>query len=136
MPMTMMRINLVYGIGPVLQVVEGYSVDLPKDVSDIVEAKTDRAWPSTFFVPNTIGEGTCKDVYSVMANWGSNHCALTYGHIGDLVITLASMLRIPVALHNVPNDRIFRPHIWGAYGQDNSTASDILACKELGPLYK
>ena len=136
MPMTMMRINLVYGVGPVLQVVEGYSVDLPKDISDIVEAKTDRAWPSTFFVPNTVGNGSCKDVYSVMANWGSNHCALTYGHIGDLVITLASMLRIPVTLHNVPNNRIFRPHIWGAYGGDDSTASDILVCKELGPLYK
>ena len=130
MPATMMRLNLVYGLGPVLQVIEGYTVDLPKSITDKVEAKTDRAWPSTFFVPNS------DDVYSIMAKWGANHCALTYGHIGAEVLTLASMLRIPVTMHNIPKERIFRPHVWLSFGDDNSYASDILACKSLGPLYK
>lgn len=130
MPATMMRLNLVYGLGPVLQVIEGYTVDLPRSITDKVEAKTDRAWPSTFFVPN------CDDVYSIMAKWGANHCALTYGHIGSEVLTLASMLRIPVTMHNIPKERIFRPHVWLSFGDDNSYASDILACKSLGPLYK
>lgn len=136
MPATMMRINLVYGLGPVLQVVEGYTLDLDKDITDIVEAKTDRAWPSTFFAPIVGGEDGCKDVYSVMANWGANHCALTYGHIGSEVLALASMLRIPVSMHNIPKNRIFRPHAWASYGTDKSVASDILICKDLGPLYK
>lgn len=136
MPVTMMRINLVHKLGPVLQIVEGYTINLPKDVTDIIEEKTDKAWPSTFFVPITKGEGNCKDVYSIMANWGANHCALTYGHIGAEAITLASMLRIPVSLHNIENNRIFRPHVWASYGQDQTHIADILACQDLGPLYK
>lgn len=136
MPVTMMRLNRVHKLGPVLQIVEGWTVNLPRKVSDAIELRTDRAWPSTFFVPNTFGEDGCKDVYTVMANWGANHSAFTYGHIGDLAITLASMLRIPVSLHNVSKDRIFRPHVWASYGNDHSQASDILVCKDLGPLYK
>lgn len=135
MPMTMMRLNRVNKLGPVLQVVEGYSVCLPREVSDVIEKRTDRAWPSTFFVPIT-GAAGCESVYDVMANWGANHSCLTYGHIGADVLTFASMLRIPVSLHNVSSERIFRPHVWSAYGSESRQSADFMACRDLGPLYK
>ena len=136
MPVTMMRLNRVHKLGPVLQIVEGYTVDLPAEITDVIEKRTDRAWPSTFFVPNLIDKGGCKDVYSVMAGWGANHSCFTYGHIGDRAITLASMLRIPVSLHNVPAERIFRPHVWSSYGDQGSQSADFMACRDFGPLYK
>lgn len=136
MPITMIRLNRVYGEGPILQVVEGWSVDLPREISDKIEERTDRCWPSTFFVPRLTGKGGCKDVYSVMAYWGANHCALAYGHIGRELLALASMLRIPVAMHNISEGDIFRPHMWDAFGADDKTGSDYRACKALGPLYK
>lgn len=137
MPMTMMRLNRVKGIGPVLQVVEGYSVELPKKVSDIVEKRTDPAWPSTFFAPILVKEkDALSSVYKVMANWGANHCCLTYGHIGADVLTFASMLRIPVSMHNIPAERIFRPHVWSAFGTESAESADYRACKEFGPIYK
>lgn len=134
MPATMMRLNRIDKLGPVLQIVEGYTIDLPKEITDIVEKRTDRAWPSTFFVPNITGG--CESVYDVMANWGANHCCMTYGHIGAEALTMASMLRIPVSLHNVPSERIFRPHIWSAYGKESEQCSDFMACRDLGALYK
>ncbi len=104
MPITLIRLNLVDGIGPTLQIAEGTTTKLPKDVFEMIDLRTDRTWPSTFFVPRTTGEGVFKDVYSVMMNWGANHGAWTYGHIGADLITLASMLRIPVSMHNVPEN--------------------------------
>lgn len=135
MPATMMRLNRVKGVGYTLQVVEGYTVDLPRAVSDTIENRTDSTWPSTFFVPN-LSSGGCETVYDVMANWGANHSCFTYGHIGADALTLASMLRIPVSLHNVPRERIFRPHVWSAYGAENTQAADYLACRDLGGLYR
>lgn len=136
LPVTMMRLNKVKGIGPVLQIVEGHTVDLPRDITDPIEKRTDRAWPSTFFAPRVSGDGNVKDVYSIMANWGANHCALVSGHIGTEALALASALRIPVSLHNIEKERIFRPHVWAYYGESDNVASDILACRDLGPLYK
>lgn len=135
MPVTMCRLNLIKGLGPVLQIAEGYTIDLPKHVHDILNRRTDPIWPTTWFVPNTTGKGPFKDVYSVMANWGANHGAISYGHIGDQLITLASMLRIPVAMHNVDEGRIFRPSAWGVFGMDPE-GSDYRACSVYGPLYK
>lgn len=136
LPFTMMRLNRIKGLGPVLQIIEGYTVDLQKEITDPIEKRTDRAWPSTFFAPKTFGNGNIKDVYSIMANWGANHCALVPGHIGVEALALASALRIPVSLHNIEKERIFRPHVWAAYGEKDHVASDILACRDLGPLYK
>ena len=135
MPVTMMRLNRVNRLGYTLQIVEGYTVDLPREISDAVENRTDATWPSTFFVPNLTGAG-CESVYDVMSNWGANHSCFTYGHIGADAITLASMLRIPVSLHNVDKSRIFRPHVWSAYGCENEQAADYMACRDLGALYK
>ncbi len=135
MPVTMCRLNLVKGQGPVLQIAEGYTVDLPKKVHDILNERTDRIWPTTWFVPNLTGEGPFKDVYSVMANWGANHGAISYGHIGNRLITLASMLRIPVAMHNIAADKMFRPSAWASFGMDPEGA-DYRACDVYGPLYK
>ncbi len=135
MPVTMCRLNLVKGQGAVLQIAEGYTVDLPGEVHNTLNERTDRIWPTTWFVPNLTGQGPFKDVYSVMANWGANHGAISYGHIGDQLITLASMLRIPVAMHNVNPDAIFRPSAWGAFGMD-AEGSDYRACQVYGPLYK
>ena len=135
MPATMVRLNLVKGIGPVLQLAEGFTVDLPDTTYDAVEKRTDPTWPTTFFAPNVTGTGAFKDVYSVMSSWGANHAALAYGHIGADLITLASMLRIPVAMHNVGGG-IFRPHVWGAFGTENEESADYLACKTYGPLYR
>lgn len=134
MPVTMSRINLIKGQGPVLQIAEGWTTELPEDVHKILEKRTDPTWPTTWFVPNTNGTGAFKDVYSVMANWGANHGAISYGHIGSDLITLASMLRIPVCMHNVQSDRIFRPATWSAFGSD-SEGADYRACANFGPLY-
>jgi L-fucose isomerase len=135
MPVTMCRINLIKGIGPVMQIAEGHTIDIPEKVHKVLDERTDKTWPTTWFVPELTGEGAFKDVYSVMANWGSNHGAISYGHIGHDLITMASMLRIPVCMHNVPSDRLFRPATWAAFGMD-SEGSDYRACEVFGPLYK
>lgn len=136
MPVTMLRMNIVDGIGPVLQIAEGHTAVLEDDVHNTIDVRTDRTWPTTWFVPNLTGEGAFKDVYSVMANWGANHGVTVYGHVGDRLITLASMLRIPVNMHNVSDERIFRPHSWASFGTQNKEAADFDACKFYGPLYK
>jgi len=135
MPMTMFRLNLVRGLGPVLQIAEGYSVDLPDEVADVLEARTNPTWPSTWFVPITTGEGPFRDVYNVMYHWGANHCVVSYGHIGHHLITLASMLRIPVYMHNVPEERVWRPAAWTTFGAQDPMGADFRACKTYGPLY-
>ncbi len=136
MPMTMIRVNLIDGLGPVLQIAEGYTVVLPDDVHEALDKRTDPTWPTTWFVPNLTGKGAFRDVYSVMATWGANHGALSYGHIGADLITLASMLRIPVCMHNVPEEKIFRPHAWSAFGTADLESADYRACQTYGPLYK
>jgi len=135
MPVTMSRVNLVKGQGPVLQIAEGYTVDLEDDIHKVLDQRTDPTWPTTWFAPKLTGKGAFKDVYSVMANWGANHCAISYGHIGADLITLASILRIPVCMHNVDEDKIFRPSAWGAFGEDKE-GSDYRACNNFGPIYK
>lgn len=135
-PVTMLRMNMVDGLGPVIQIAEGYTVTVPDDVQNILWERTDPTWPSTWFAPRLTGDGAFKDVYSVMANWGANHGAFTYGHIGADIITLASMLRIPVSMHNVSRDRIFRPHAWSAFGTANAEGADYRACLNYGALYK
>ncbi|HEY4063040.1 MAG TPA: L-fucose isomerase [Puia sp.] len=130
MPVTMCRLNLVRGLGPVLQIAEGTTIDLPLDVHKILDERTDKTWPTTWFVPRVTGEGHFRDVYSVMAAWGSNHGSICYGHIGHDLITLASMLRIPVNMHNVDETRLFRPSAWPAFYSDHH------ACATYGPLYK
>ena len=136
MPVTMLRVNIIEGIGPVMQIAEGYTADLPDTAHTTIDKRTDPTWPTTWFVPNLTGEGAFKDVYSVMANWGANHGVTVYGHVGDELITLASMLRIPVNMHNVPEERIFRPHSWAAFGTEDSQAADYRACQTYGPIYK
>lgn len=136
MPVTMARINIVKGLGPVLQLAEGYTVDVPSEIHDVLDQRTNPTWPTTWFVPNLKGSGVFKDVYTVMNNWGSNHCALSYGHIGGELITLASMLRIPVYMHNVPEERIFRPSAWTAFGAMDPVGADFRACAAYGPLYR
>jgi L-fucose isomerase len=135
MPVTMSRINLVKGQGPVLQIAEGYTVDLDDDIHKVLEKRTDPTWPTTWFVPKLTGKGAFKDVYSVMANWGANHGAISYGHIGADLITLASILRIPVCMHNVDEEKIFRPSAWNAFGEEKEGA-DYRACGNFGPIYK
>ncbi len=135
MPVTMMRLNLVKGLGPVFQLAEGYTVDIDPEVHRILNERTDKTWPTTWFAPRLTGEGAFKDVYSVMNNWGANHGAISYGHIGADLITLASMLRIPVCMHNVDPDKIFRPSSWNSFGMDKEGA-DYRACQNFGPLYK
>ena len=136
MPATMIRLNLVKGLGPVLQIAEGWTVELPEDVSDTLWKRTDYTWPCTWFVPRCDGkEGAFKSAYDVMNNWGANHGAISYGHIGADLITMCSMLRIPVCMHNVSEDQIFRPAAWNAFGMDKEGA-DYRACKNYGPLYK
>lgn len=134
--MTMSRINLVKGIGPVLQIAEGYSVDLPEDVHETLDKRTDSTWPTTWFAPILTGEGAFHSVYEVMDNWGANHGSISYGHIGGDLITLASILRIPVNMHNVPDERVFRPRAWGLFGTANSEGADYRACQNFGPIYK
>lgn len=135
MPLTMSRLNLVKGMGPVLQLAEGYSIDLQENIYDEIVGRTDPTWPRTFFVPTINGEGAFKDVYSVMKRWGANHCALCYGHIGADLITMASILRIPVSMHNVPEEKIFRPGAWDAFGTADLEGADYRACENFGPLY-
>jgi len=134
MPVTMSRVNLVKGIGPVLQIAEGWTVEVPEDIHTVLVERTNPTWPTTWFVPRTNGDGAFKDVYSVMANWGANHGAISYGHIGADLITLASMLRIPVCMHNVENDKVFRPSAWASFGEEKEGA-DYRACATYGPLY-
>ncbi len=136
MPLTMARLNLIKGAGPVLQIAEGYSVELPDEVHDVLDERSNPTWPTTWFVPNLTGEPAFKDVYAVMNNWGSNHCAVSYGHVGADLITLASMLRIPVSMHNVPSERLFRPSAWSHFGANDPTGADYRACSAYGPLYK
>jgi len=137
MPVTMIRVNLIDGVGPTLQIAEGYTVTLPDDVHDKLDKRTDPTWPTTWFAPNLTGKGAFADVYSVMANWGANHGVTIHGHVGADVITLASMLRIPVALHNVPESKVYRPHSWAGFGMgEDSVSTDYRACETYGPLYK
>jgi L-fucose/D-arabinose isomerase len=135
MPVTMSRLNLVKGIGPVLQIAEGWTAELPADVHKLLDERTDKTWPTTWFVPRLTGKGPFADVYSVMYNWGANHGAFSFGHIGADLITLAAMLRIPVCMHNVEDKDIFRPSAWGAFGMDPE-GSDFRACQTYGALYK
>ena len=135
MPVTMARVNIVKGLGPVLQLAEGWTVDIDPEIHKIIDKRTDPTWPTTWFVPRLCDKPAFKDVYSVMNNWGANHGAISYGHIGADLITLASMLRIPVCMHNVDDDRIFRPAVWNAFGMDKEGA-DFRACANFGPMYK
>ena len=135
MPATMIRLNLVKGLGPVLQIAEGWTLNLPDEVSDKLWKRTDYTWPCTWFAPRCTGKGAFKTAYDVMNNWGANHGAISYGHIGADLITMASMLRIPVCMHNVPEEEIFRPAAWSAFGMDKE-AADYRACATYGPFYK
>lgn len=135
MPVTMIRVNIVKGVGPVVQLVEGYTIKLPEEVADHIWKRTDYTWPCTWFVPRTSGNGTFRTAYDVMNNWGANHGAISYGHVGADVITLCSMLRIPVCMHNVREEKIFRPASWNAFGMDKQT-QDYRACAAYGPMYK
>jgi L-fucose isomerase len=135
MPSTMSRINLVDGIGPVLQLAEGHTVELPEDVHNALDQRTNPTWPTTWFTPILTGSGAFRSTYEVMNNWGANHCVLCHGHVGHLFITLASMLRIPVYMHNVPEERIFRPSAWRSFGTAELEGADFRACQTYGPLY-
>ncbi|MBQ7388975.1 MAG: L-fucose isomerase [Paludibacteraceae bacterium] len=135
MPVTMIRLNLVKGLGPTLQIAEGWTVKLPDEVSDILWKRTDYTWPCTWFAPRCTGKGAFKTAYDVMNNWGANHGAISYGHIGADLITLCSILRIPVSMHNVPEEKIFRPSAWNAFGMDKE-GQDYRACAAYGPMYK
>jgi L-fucose isomerase len=136
MPATMFRLNLVKGLGPVLQIAEGQFVDLPKDVYSVLEERTNPTWPSHWFAPTLTGQGVFRDVYSVMNAWGANHGTISYGHIGADLITLASILRIPVYMHNVSEERVFRPSAWNAFGTADLEGADFRACANFGPLYR
>ncbi len=135
MPVTMCRINLVKGLGPALQIAQGWTVELPAAVHDTLDARTDPTWPTTWFVPETTGSGPFRDVYTVMNNWGANHGAIGYGHIGADLMALASMLRIPVYMHNVPEEQVFRPSVWAEFGANEPMGADFRACANFGPLY-
>ena len=134
-PFTMVRINIVKSLGPVLSIAEGVSVTLPEDVHYTLNHRTDETWPTTWFAPRTTGKGAFTDVYSVMANWGANHCVLVYGHAGADFITLASMLRIPVAMHNIPESQIYRPSAWAQFGTNDLESADYRACQNFGSIY-
>ena len=136
MPVTLLRVSIAEGVGPMLQIAEGYTATLPEAEHAVLDNRTDRTWPTTWFVPKLTGKGAFKDVYSVMANWSANHGVTVYGHVGADLITLASMLRIPVSMHNVEHEKIYRPHTWAAFGTDNLEAADFAACKHYGPLYR
>src|SRR5581483_10748813 len=136
MPVTMCRLNLVDGLGPVLQIAEGVTVELPEAVHKTLDERTNPTWPTTWFVPNLTGTGAFKDVYTVMANWGANHGAICYGHIGGDLISLAALLRIPVDMHNVPEERVFRPSSWSRFGALEPQSADYRACAAYGPLYR
>lgn len=136
LPVTMCRVNLLDGVGPVLQIAEGTTVLLSDEATKIIEDRTDKTWPTTFFAPRLTGKGAFKDVYTVMDNWGANHGAIGYGHFGAEIITLAAMLRIPVNMHNVDEDKIFRPRAWGLHGTAEPEGADFRACANYGPLYR
>lgn len=135
MPMTMSRISLVKGQGPVLQLVEGWSVEIPAEVHKTLVERTNQTWPTTWFVPRLTGTGPFTDVYSVMNNWSANHGAISYGHIAADMIALASILRIPVGMHNVADAKVFRPSAWGLFGAQDAQGADYRACANFGPLY-
>jgi L-fucose isomerase len=135
MPVTMSRLNLVKGIGPVIQIAEGWTVYLPEEITDILWKRTDYTWPCTWFAPRVTGSGPFKTAYDVMNNWGANHGSISYGHIGADLISLCAILRIPVCMHNVPEEQIFRPNYWNAFGMDKESA-DYRACAALGPMYR
>ena len=137
MPVTMLRVNIIDGVGPTLQIAEGHTVTLPDQVHDALDKRTDPTWPTTWFAPRLTGHGAFRDVYSVMANWGANHGVTVGGHIGADLITLCAMLRIPVSIHNVTEEQLFRPHVWTGFGNgEDSTATDYRACAHFGPLYR
>ena len=136
MPATMIRLNLVKGLGPTVQICEGYTVALPDEVSDKIWKRTDYTWPCTWFTPILTGKGPFVSAYEVMNHWGANHGAISYGHIGADIITLCSMLRIPVSMHNVDESKIFRPAAWNAFGTAELEGADFRACEAYGPLYK
>ena len=136
MPVTLLRVNMIDGVGPTLQVAEGHTVLLDDKTHDALDKRTDPTWPTTWFVPELTGQGAFKDVYGVMAAWGANHGVTVYGHVGDKLLTLASMLRIPVAMHNVKSEKVFRPHSWNGFGTDCAEAADYRACANYGALYK
>jgi len=136
MPMTMCRLNIVKGLGPVLQIAEGWTVEVPESVHETLNERTDPTWPTHWFAPRLNDSPAFKDVYSVMANWGANHGSISFGHIGADLITLASILRIPVNMHNVDEGTIFRPSAWSAFGTKNLQGADFRACKNFGPIYK
>jgi len=136
MPVTMSRVNLVAGLGPVLQIAEGWTVELPEKAHQTLDERTNPTWPTTWFAPRLSGQGVFKDGYSVMNAWGANHGAFSFGHVGADLITLASMLRIPVCMHNVPEGDVFRPSAWNAFGTANVEAADFRACANFGPLYR
>lgn len=135
MPATMTRINLISGLGPALQIAEGQTVELPQDVHGVLDNRTNPTWPTTWFAPTVTGHGAFTSTYEVMNHWGANHCVMTAGHVGHLFITLASILRIPVYMHNVAEERVFRPSAWNAFGTENPESADFRACQNYGPLY-
>ncbi|OPZ80101.1 MAG: L-fucose isomerase [bacterium ADurb.Bin429] len=132
----MLRVNIVEGVGLTLQIAEGSTVVLPDAVHRTLDERTDRTWPTTWFAPRLTGEGAFKDVYGVMAAWGANHGVTVYGHVGAELLTLCAMLRIPVSMHNVPAEKVYRPHSWAAFGTQDTQAADYAACSHYGPLYK
>ena len=134
-PFTMVRLNMVKGLGPVLSIAEGMSVSVSENIYNTINKRTDETWPTTWFAPRVTGKGAFTDVYSVMANWGANHCALIYGHVGADFITLSSILRIPVAMHNVPEEKIYRPTAWAQFGTSDLEGADYRACENFGPIY-
>jgi L-fucose isomerase len=135
MPVTMTRLNLVKGLGPAIQLAEGYTVELDEDVHDALDQRTNPTWPTTWFAPKLTGTGAFRSVYSVMDAWGSNHCVMTYGHVGADFLALAATLRIPVYMHNVEEEDIFRPSAWTAFGTANMESADFRACENFGPIY-
>jgi L-fucose isomerase len=135
MPVTMCRINLVQGLGPAMQIAEGWTVELPDNVHEILNERTDPTWPTTWFVPRTTGSGPFRDVYTVMNNWGANHGAIGYGHFGADIVSLCAMLRIPVYMHNLPEEQLFRPSAWTLFGANEPMGADFRACANFGPLY-
>jgi L-fucose isomerase len=135
MPLTMSRINLIKGLGPALQIAEGWSCELPAKAHRALDERTNATWPTTWFAPRCDGQGAFQDAYTVMNAWGANHGALCYGHIGAELISLAALLRIPVYMHNVATERVFRPGMWNAFGTADLEAADFRACAALGPLY-
>jgi L-fucose/D-arabinose isomerase len=135
MPVTICRLNLVKGLGPALQIAEGETIELPDKVHTVLDERTNPTWPTTWFVPRTNGSSAFHDVYTVMNNWGANHCSMSYGHIGAELISMASMLRIPVYMHNVSDKQVFRPAAWNAFGTADREGADFRACANFGPLY-